>query len=111
MSQGTYLITFEEIAPAEASRYADELRDDLLNAGAKKVERRRSDPRAQDFGTTLVLVLGTPAAVAVATALGNWLGRRHGSKLTIRMPDGEIILENVSSKDAMKVVEYFRLKG
>jgi hypothetical protein len=107
MDQQTHIITFEGVSPADAHLYAEELRDALLDATPDvKVDRRRDDPHTQDFGATLVLVLGAPAVVVIAKAIGNWLSRypnRVG--ITIKTPEGEIIGTDLTSKDAVKLAE------
>lgn len=107
MSQQTCVLTIEGISPTEASRYAKELRNALLNASEEiEVEYRRDDPRAQDFGATLILVLGTPAVVAAVSALRDWLKVRNTASVTVKTPSGEIIFQNLSSKGAEKLGEY-----
>ena len=94
MDQQTYIIRFDEISEADANRYAIELRNMILDASPDvEVERRRDNPSALDFGATLVLILGTPAATAVtsaiAQAIGNWL-LRHRGDITIERENGKI---------------------
>jgi len=94
MYQQTYIIRFEEISEADANRYAVELRNMILDASPDvEVERRRDNPSALDFGATLVLILGTPVATAVtsaiAQAIGNWL-LRHRGDITIERENGKI---------------------
>ena len=115
MDQQTYVISFDDVSPAEANVYADELRDALLNASADlTVQRRRDNPHAQDFGTTLVLILGTSTAVTLAktipTVIGNWLKLRTSASLTVKTPDGHIILRNVTSKQAAELAQIFLTK-
>jgi hypothetical protein len=108
MEEQKYLITFEDISVAEANRYASELRNALLDATTDiEVYQTRSDDRTQDFGATLVLILGTPAVLAVAKALGDWLKLRNSAKITIDK-DGQVIAENLTSKDALKLAELLR---
>ena len=65
MDEQTYIITFDTVSAAEANHYAEELRQALLDASPDvEVHRRRDDPHTQDFGSTLVLLLGTPAVTA-----------------------------------------------
>jgi hypothetical protein len=93
MSQYTFLVTFDNAPPADAARYANELREFILDAAPDvTVQRQRSDSYAQDFGTTLVLVLGTPAVVAVVTAISNWIKMRHSASLTLETPEGKFTL-------------------
>jgi len=106
-----YLLTFDNSSPADASRYADELRDVLLDTTPDiTVQRRRNDSHTQDFGTTLVLVLGTPAIVAVATAIGNWLKLRQSASLTVKTADEHILVQNITSKDAAQLTRIFLTK-
>ena len=111
MDQHTYLITFEGVSPADAHRYADELRNVLLDATPDiTVQRKRNDPHVQDFGTTLVLALGTPAMAAMAAAIGNWLKLRHNTCLTFKSADEQIIVQNITSKDATQLAQLLLAK-
>lgn len=96
-----YIITFNDASSADANWYAEELRGMLLDATPDiQVQRRRSNPKTQDFGATLVLILGTPAVVAVSTAIGNWLKLRSSASLTFETPAKKVIVQNITSKDA-----------
>jgi hypothetical protein len=111
MEKQTYVIEIEGASSAEANRYAEELRDALLGATSEiEVERQRTDTSTQDFGATLVLILGTPAAIVLAKAFRDWINRRKNAKLTWKTPDGEILLENVSAKEAQKIMEFLKSK-
>lgn len=110
MEKQMYTIKFEGISAAEGNRYASELRNMLLDATPDaEVDQRRSDTRTQDFGATLVLILGTPAVIAITRAIGNWLQLRNSASLTIEK-DGRVIAKNISSKDAAKLAELFLTK-
>jgi hypothetical protein len=101
MDEQTYIITFDTLSAAEANRYAEELRQVLLDASPDvEVQRRRDDPHTQDFGSTLVLLMGTPAAAATVTAIGNWLARRNRASITIKRADDQIVVQNITSKTA-----------
>ncbi len=117
MDQQSYLITFEDVSAADANRYADELSNALLDASADiAVQRRRDDPHAQDFGATLVLLLGTPAAVALAktitTVIGNWLQLRQGQgvSVTVKTADRQMSIKNMTSQNATQLVQLFLTK-
>ena len=117
MDQQNYLIAFENVSPADANRYADELSNALLDASADiDVQRRRDNPHAQDFGTTLVLLLGTPAAVALAktitTVIGNWLQLRQGQgvSVTVKIADRQISIKNMTGEQATQLVQLFLTK-
>lgn len=109
MEKQTYIIEIDGVSPADANRYAEELRDTLRGSASEvEVERRRDDATTQDFGATLVLVLGTPAAVVLANAFRDWINRRNKAKVTWKTPEGEILLENITAKDAHKILELFK---
>ena len=111
MDQQTYIIKFDNASDAEANRYASELRDMLLDAASDvEVDRRRDNPDTQDFGATLVLVLGAPAIVAIATALGNWLTLHRRAGITIKTANGEIVGTNLTSKDVLKLADLLLTK-
>lgn len=106
MDEQSYIINFGSALPTDANRYAEELRNILLDEVEDiKVQRRRDNAQAQDFGTTLVLILGTPAVVTAATAIGNWLQHRSAAVLTLETLDRKIIVQNITGKDATKLAE------
>lgn len=108
MSEQTYLLSFKGVSEAEANRYAEELQEALLDATDEiAVQRQRENPLAQDLGGSLVLILGTPAVVAVVRAIGNWLQKRHSASLTIVTAEKKIIAENLTNKDAAHLLELF----
>ena len=106
MDQQKYIITFDGVSEADANRYADELRDALLDAASDiTVQRRRHDARAQNFGETLVLILGTPAVVIAAKTIGDWLKLRTSASLTVEMPGKRMAIQNITSKNAAQLAE------
>ena len=108
MSEQMYLLSFEGVSEAEANRYAEELREVLLDATAEiTVQRQRENPLALDLGATLVLIMGTPALVAAVNALGNWLQKRHSARLSITTAENKIVAENLTNKDAARLLELF----
>ena len=106
MEQQTYTITFDGVSDADANRYASELRNVLLDATSDvEVERKRDDPRTQDFGATLLLALGTSAVPALVKAIGDWLAIHHKVGITIKTAEGEVIATNLTTNDAMKLAD------
>src|SRR5690349_17873555 len=91
-------ISFVDEKPALAARFANELSKEITKSAPDvEVSVGRDDPENQDFGATLVLLLGTPALVALATAIGNWLVLRNSASITIRDEKGEIIIDKANS--------------
>ena len=97
-----FKIRFEEPSVAEAGDKAEGLRQDLLEGSPDvRAKIEQQDPSNQDFGATLVLILGAPAAVAVAKGIADYL-RRVGGKITIEA-DGKIVATNISGDDLGKI--------
>lgn len=108
MSEQTYFLSFEGVSKAEANRYAEELRETLLDTTTEiAVQRQRENPLAQDLGATLVLIMGTPAVVAAVQVIGNWLQKRRSASLTIVTAENKIVAENLTNKDATHLLELF----
>jgi Effector Associated Constant Component 1 len=106
MDEQIYVITFDTTSAADANRYAEELRQTLLDASPDvQVHRRRDNPHTQDIGATLVLLLGTPATVAIVTAIGNWLALRNRASITIKRADEQIVIQNITSKRAADLAD------
>lgn len=107
MDQQTYIVTFEEVSPADAQRYAEELQNALLDTAPDiTVQRRRENPLTQDFGATLILILGAPAVVAVVKAIGDWLTLRNRASLTWKTADGELMVQNITSKNVAELAQF-----
>ena len=108
MNDQTYLLSFTGVSEAEANRYAEELREVLLDATTEiTVQRQRENPLAQDLGATLALIMGTPAVVAAVQAIGNWLQKRSSASLTIVTAEKKIVAENLTNKDAAHLLQLF----
>jgi hypothetical protein len=105
----TYRIRFDNVSVADAATKAAQLRETLLQTGADLTARlEKHDSTTQDFGTTLVLVLGTPAALAIAKGIANYLSRDRGS-ITIE-DGGKVIATGLTGKDAARIAEAFARK-
>lgn len=72
---------------------------------ASQVKREKADASSQDLGSTLVLVFGSGAAIALAKGLADWLRSHRKAKLEIRTPAGEVIATGLTSADAVRIVE------
>lgn len=105
--QQRFTITFDNGSTADANRWASELKAALVDATEDvEVEQQPENPDSQDLGTMLQLAaIGTPAVVAVAKALLNWLEKRRGSRIKIKTPHGEIDAANLTPQDVMKLAE------
>jgi hypothetical protein len=96
-----YTIRFDKMEPADAGRATESLRRSLQEVDPTiQAKPIRADDEAMDFGASLAVILATPAIVALAKGISNWLARTHTSKLTVIGPDGKIIVENIGARDA-----------
>jgi hypothetical protein len=101
-----YNITFGHLGAADAGRAADSLRRTLQEIDpAITANVSRTDKEAMDFGASLTILLTAPSIVALAKGISDWLARTHDSKVTVKGLDGEVIVENVSARDAISLAE------
>ena len=101
-------VRFEGLSTAAANTAAEELRRHLDQAtsgtASFKIKNDRTD--TQDFGATLVIVLGTPAVLAIAKGIHDFIAKR-GNRVTIMTPNGKIVATGDASHniDVAKTVE------
>jgi Lhr-like helicase len=108
MSQATFIFEFESELPEQAAAYLDELRETILDQSENiKVEKYRDKSSKQDFFTGLAVVLGTPAVIALAKAIGDWLKLRQSAAITIKTTDGQIMVKNLTSDQAAGLADKF----
>lgn len=102
----TVRIRFEDIPLAKANVMAARLREEILDSSDDvSVTLEKDAPLNQDFGATLLLVLGTPAAIAIAKGIANYLSRDHAT-ISIEA-DGKVVAEGISGGDAARIAEAF----
>ena len=100
-------ISFENCLAADANQLAQTLEDEIRETNSSvtlSLKKDRLD--AQDFGTTLVLIFGTPVAIALANAVTTFLQRHSGATIRITK-SGEVIARNLDSRDASRIAEAF----
>jgi hypothetical protein len=107
MSDSTFVIAFPSLSTDEANKCAAELADELTRdiVGIEKADPTRNREDTQDFGPTLVLVLGTAAATAVARGIQSYLARK-GVSAELRK-DGTVKLSNLRSEDVATIAKTF----
>jgi hypothetical protein len=106
-------VRFDGLTSAAANQAALELAD-VLRASVGpdgSVEIAKTDNRTQDMGATLVLLLGTPAAIAIAKGIHDYISKR-GSRVVIETPEGSVIATGDAAKniDIAKTAEAIRKK-
>ena len=89
----TLEIGFPNASASDAGRMAEDLAGYVRQqAPEAKAELRQSDPNAMDLGATVALVLGTPALVALARGLADWIKRQGDPDIVIKTKKGEIVV-------------------
>ena len=88
-------LRFEGVTPAQANRLAHELDERLheITRGQLETRRLREREDAQDLGATievLVVLLGTPFAVAIASGIRDFIAKR-GSGIVIEAGFGKVV--------------------
>lgn len=85
-------VKFAGLSVAEANQAALELQElidgEAGDAVTTNMERERTD--TQDFGTTLVLLLGTPAAAMAMRAVHTYIAKR-GNRVVIETTEGRVV--------------------
>jgi hypothetical protein len=106
----SYEISFATNSDADAAKMASRLEEDMRDAlPSIDISRKKTNAHSQDFGTTLVVVLGTPVAAALASAVGAFLKRNSGASIVIKR-NGEVVASNLNSADAARIAEAFAAK-
>ena len=107
MENARVTIQFPNVTPDLGNVYAEELQDELRDtlAAGDRVERRRTDPESQDFGATLVLVLGTTAVTAIAEGIRTWLARNSGVSLDIVVGNKTVHARNLDSQGVQELAK------
>jgi nitrogen regulatory protein PII-like uncharacterized protein len=76
-----------------------QLRDALLETDSEvTVEIVKDDKNTMDMGATIVLILGTPAAIAISKGIADYI-RRAGVTVTVSSDEKEVTIKNMKSED------------
>jgi hypothetical protein len=111
MGNEKFELSFQDCAESEATVLAQGLEEHLREAKLNvQVELKKGRSGTQDFGSTLVLILGTPVAIALAQGVAAFLLRNSGARIRIAR-SGEVIAENLNSEDAAKIAEVLSRKS
>jgi hypothetical protein len=96
-------ISFATATPADASRLAEDLARFIqtsVDGAEASVGGGSSD--SMDFGTTVVLVLGTPAMIALAHGVASWIKRQGDPELVIKTKNGSVTVKGGLDLDAKR---------
>lgn len=110
------VVSFDDVDVATANRFAADLADTLRHfAPAVETRRVRADPLSQDFGATLVIVLGSTAVTAIANGIQAWLARQDAGLTMKRTGAGgevtEVTINGRASARTEEIVKAFLTQG
>jgi hypothetical protein len=102
--EGQVCIVFEGVTRAQGSRAAQRLKDHLVDqvGGDVDISIEAEDDDSQDAGSTLVLLFGSAAAVAIARGIRAFLERRADPRdhIVIKTGDGtEVIASGEAARN------------
>ena len=76
----TIRIRFPGMELGDAGMAAESLREQIEDETSEvDVGVEKDNPDTMDFGATLAIVLGTPAALALAKGIANWMARERSA--------------------------------
>lgn len=107
-SASTYTVRFVDQSESDGNMLAadleNHLRDVVAEQDALQLVRSRSTPDAQDFGATLVLILGTAAARSIAKGIQSWLASHNGTRIEITDSTGSVVATNIDATSAAAIM-------
>jgi len=87
-------IGFPNASSADASRLADDLTVFVRRyVPGATAEATQESPDAMDLGATVAIILGTPAVLALARGIADWIRRQGDPDIIIKSKKGEIIVK------------------
>ena len=102
-------IRFTDTSSAQANQWAGDLKT-VLETCHRQVEASqvREDTETMDLGTSLGVILGSGAVVAVAKGIQAWLARNQGATLELTNQQGQTVkATGLRSGDAADLVRGF----
>lgn len=111
MGTQRFVMRFPGAESDRANQYARSLANSLrdsLEPGCE-ITVSRDNPESMDFGATVVLILGTTAATAIAEGIRSWLKRNSGAQIEL-LSDGTVRAKNLGGSDAAEIAKAFSRK-
>ncbi|MFF0488350.1 hypothetical protein ACFYTQ_04935 [Nocardia sp. NPDC004068] len=88
MTDHSITFSFADTDASEADALAGDLTESLREQLPEvSVTRTRTDKQNQDFGATVVAIVGAPFMAKLAGGIAKWLARRSDAKLHMRRVD------------------------
>ena len=100
MDPQTWIISFNNVSPDEANRYASELKAMLLDASSDiKVIQRPSSKYAQGWEEILITFLNAGVAVTLIKVIGIWIAQGYGRSINIEDSDFKFQAKGLTRKE------------
>lgn len=97
---GKLELHFPGATPADAGRLVHDLADLIRKEDQSiSVTTERASEDAMDGGTILILLLGTPVAVALARGIADWIRKRGDPELIIKSGKDQIVIQSGLTAD------------
>lgn len=107
MKKHEFVIKFSELCFSQAGQKAMILLETLRSVSPDiQVRIVKNDSETMDLGSTLVLLFGTPAIIALAKGIAGFLARERPGTLLIKTKDEEVVFSGASS-DAATIAAAF----
>jgi len=113
MDKAGITIYFPDVTPDLGNVYAEDLRaslEETLEAGGR-VERGRTRSQSEDFGASVVLILGTSAATGIAEGIRTWLARNSGVSIDIVVRGKVFRARNLDSQGVRELAKVLATSG
>jgi environmental stress-induced protein Ves len=98
--EAVFHVRFEGLSPAEANLAAVDFCDLIEQSAHDRIQAtiRKERDDTQDFGATVVLVLGTQTAVTLAKAIQAWIAKR-GDRVVVETPQGKVVATGAAASN------------
>lgn len=99
-------LSFDGVELGQSNRLAESLRQAVeRDVDGCSARIARNAPGTMDFGSTLILVLGTSAVTVLAKGVADWLAARPEATLTITdHKRGKLVATGVRAKDIVQIL-------
>ena len=98
-------LSFPGVTRDQANKFASSLSGQLKDVDRSiRVETMKDRPDTMDFGTTLVLVLGTAAVTEVAKGIAQWMAR-HKTKVELTVGATKLTVSDSDPESVAKMFE------
>lgn len=108
----SFTITFAGLSEREQEQAAADLaRSITATHNSVEVKRGHDIGLAMDFGATLVVIISSGAAIAVAKGIETWLARWQNASICIEDEHRKVKATGITSADTVRISEIFNISS